>query len=54
MKGEKNRHALLKIPFTIMDFIDDKLKDGENKSTANRTAVALEMQKIGVRVLKKK
>ncbi|WP_334473150.1 relaxosome protein TraM [Arsenophonus sp. PmNCSU2021_1] len=58
MKGEKNHPVLLKIPFSIMDFIDEmvdeKLKDGENKSTANRTAVALEILKIGVRVLKKK
>ncbi|MFS1538360.1 MAG: hypothetical protein ACL7BU_06295 [Candidatus Phlomobacter fragariae] len=41
MKGEKNHPALRKIPFTIIDFIDEmgdeKLKYGENKSTANRT-----------------
>ncbi|WP_182853321.1 hypothetical protein [Arsenophonus endosymbiont of Aleurodicus floccissimus] len=47
----------MKIPFSIIDFfdemVDEKLKNGENKSTANRTAVALEILKIGVRVLKK-
>ncbi|HGJ5876626.1 MAG TPA: hypothetical protein ACHBX0_09880 [Arsenophonus sp.] len=37
-----------------MIMVDEKLKDGENKSTENRTAVALEILKIGVRVLKKK
>lgn len=44
----------LTIPFTILYLIDEKLKYGENKSTANRTAIALDMLKIGARVLKKK
>ncbi|WP_334472882.1 relaxosome protein TraM [Arsenophonus sp. PmNCSU2021_1] len=56
---EQNIHRMtLTIPFTILhlidEIIDEKLKDGENKSTANRTAVALDMLKIGARVLKKK
>ncbi|HGJ5855353.1 hypothetical protein WH390_15755 (plasmid) [Candidatus Arsenophonus nilaparvatae] len=56
---EQNIHRMtLTIPFTILhlidEIIDEKLKDGENKSTANRTAIALDMLKIGARVLKKK
>ncbi|PAV02848.1 hypothetical protein CBG25_08515 [Arsenophonus sp. ENCA] len=56
---EQNIHRMtLTIPFTILHLIDEiineKLKDGENKSTANRTAIALDMLKIGARVLKKK
>lgn len=45
---EQNIHRMtLTIPFTILhlidEIIDEKLKDGENKSTANRTAIALDM-----------
>ncbi|MDR5614281.1 hypothetical protein [Arsenophonus sp.] len=58
MESQKNYPMTLRVPFSVLDFIDEvidkKLQDGENKSTANRTAVALEMLKIGARVLKKK
>ncbi|HGJ5856529.1 hypothetical protein [Arsenophonus nasoniae] len=58
MESQKNYPMTLRVPFSILEFIDEtiekKLQDGENKSTANRTAVALEMLKIGARVLKKK
>ncbi|HGJ5862668.1 MAG TPA: hypothetical protein ACHBX2_00460 [Arsenophonus nasoniae] len=58
MESQKNYPMTLRVPFSVLEFIDEmiekKLQDGENKSTANRTAVALEMLKIGARVLKKK
>lgn len=58
MESQKNYPMTLRVPFSVLEFIDEmiekKLQDGENKSTANRTAVALEMLKIGGRVLKKK
>ncbi|WGM03263.1 hypothetical protein [Arsenophonus nasoniae] len=58
MESQKNYPMTLRVPFSILEFIDEtiekKLQDGENKSTANRTAVSLEMLKIGARVLKKK
>lgn len=58
MESQKNYPMTLRVPFSVLAFIDEmiekKLQDGENKSTANRTAVALEMLKIGARVLKKK
>ncbi|HGJ5865102.1 hypothetical protein [Arsenophonus nasoniae] len=58
MESQKNYPMTLRVPFSVLEFIDEmiekKLQDGENKSTENRTAVALEMLKIGGRVLKKK
>ncbi|CAA2931354.1 hypothetical protein [Arsenophonus endosymbiont of Bemisia tabaci] len=56
---EQNIHRMtLTIPFTILhlinEIIDEKLKDGDKKSTANRNPIALDMFKIGERVLKKK
>lgn len=58
MENQKNYPLTVRVPFSVLDFIDEiidnKLNDGENKSTANRTAIALEILKIGARVLKKK
>ncbi|HGJ5876610.1 MAG TPA: hypothetical protein ACHBX0_09785 [Arsenophonus sp.] len=58
MKEQNNHRMMLTIPFTILnlndEIIDEKLEDGENKATANRTAIALDMLKIGAKVLKKK
>lgn len=50
----RTKQSLLLLWILSMIMVDEKLKDGENKSTENRTAVALEILKIGVRVLKKK
>ncbi|WGL93895.1 hypothetical protein [Arsenophonus nasoniae] len=47
----------VRIPKSVVDVIDaiseKRINDGEGKSSCNRTAIALEMLKLGCRIMKK-